>query len=233
MTDCTVTTCFCRLLHHTPTLHLAVPDPSSSAHHQPGSAADDVAGNVISLAARHERSYRGPAAGRALTDCQGQCMSRRAFCSSCTRPLPPPAARARGAAAKRRGSCVLQCTIAKRRAAQLRMCSISSTAIHPGRPYCRPALHVLQVLLRRLCSDVAPSACDTAILALAPLPIVLADARPSALLALAPSPIVLALPRRLPSCSFPSPAAPPVVSVWCRSLSAAHSTVLLLSPAAA
>ena len=118
MTDCTVTTCFCRLLHHTPTLHLAVPDPSSSAHHQPGSAADDVAGNVLALAARHGRSYRGPAAGRALTDCQGQCMLRRAFCSSCTRPLPPPAARPRGAAAKRRGPCVLQCTIAKRRAGQ-------------------------------------------------------------------------------------------------------------------
>ena len=29
MTDFTVTTCFCRFLHHTPTLHLAVPDPSS------------------------------------------------------------------------------------------------------------------------------------------------------------------------------------------------------------
>ena len=74
-------------------------------------------------------------------------------------------------------------------------------------------------------ADASPSA----LLAPAPLPIVLADAPPSALLALAPSPIVLALPRLPPSCSLPSPAAPSLVSVWRRPLTPALSTLPLRS----
>ena len=78
-------------------------------------------------------------------------------------------------------------------------------------------------------ADARPSA----LLALAPSPSVLADACPSALLAFAPLPIVLALPRLPPSCSLPPPAAPSLVAIWRRSLTAALSTLLIRSALAA
>ena len=76
---------------------------------------------------------------------------------------------------------------------------------------------------RKMLADAPPST----LLARAPLPIVLADAPPSALLAPAPSPIVLALPRLPPPCSLPSPAAPPLVTVWRRTLAATLSSPLI------
>ena len=70
---------------------------------------------------------------------------------------------------------------------------------------------------------VLAGARPAALLALAPYPLVLADARPTALLAPAPSPVVLTFYLRS-LLALPHPAAPSLASVWHRPLPAALST---------